>query len=153
MLNKFSRSSAPILPRPCWAVCGSTYDGTVFPQKILSEQRCLNANYPKLFNKVIRIPALWGVAFSCRRMMLCDESRSFSFNCSDGKYRRKWVSILYQYFSKSMDSIDTQISFRKFPSPTSHLQVSHIFQLSDSNFFRFLRHLPHFYPFSWLFPF
>ncbi len=41
-------------------------------------------------------------------------------------------------------NIDTQISFRKFPSRTLHPQISHVFQLSDLEFFRFLQHLPHF---------
>ncbi len=53
------------------------------------------------------------------------------YSISDGKYRWKQVSISYWYFGKSIDSIDTsintQISFRKSPSWTSHPQISHLF--------------------------
>ncbi len=41
-------------------------------------------------------------------------------------------------------SINTQISFKKSPSRTSHPQVGHVFQFSDFEFFRFLRHLLYF---------
>ncbi len=44
----------------------------------------------------------------------------------------------YQY------SIDTQISFQKSPSRTSHPQINHVFRLSDFEFFRFIQHLPRF---------
>ncbi len=39
---------------------------------------------------------------------------------SDGKYRRKDLSIWYRYFGKSIDSINTQISFQTSSSQTSH---------------------------------
>ncbi len=54
----------------------------------------------------------------------------------------------YRYFGKSIDSInnsiDTRIFFRKSPSWNSHPQISHLFRLSDFEFFGFLQHSPHF---------
>ncbi len=41
-------------------------------------------------------------------------------------------------------NIDTQISFRKSSSRTSHPQISHVFQLSDFELSRLLQHLPGF---------
>ncbi len=73
---------------------------------------------------------------------------SVLFFFSDGKYRRKQVSIQYRYFGK--------VSILRYPSENNHHELHihmlvtyfDVFQLSDFEFFRFLRHLPHFPVFS-----